>query len=97
VDEVFLAYLRAKLAAEEDVRARDLAWTILRPGRLTDAGGSGQVRLARRVESGEISRDDVAAVVVALLDTPATAGLVLELVGGDTPIPAAVDAVSRSA
>src|SRR6478752_9141992 len=35
VDEVFVAYLRAKLAAEDDVRSRDLDWTVLPPGRLT--------------------------------------------------------------
>src|SRR6478672_4916618 len=30
-DEVFAAYLVAKRAAEQDLRARELAWTILRP------------------------------------------------------------------
>jgi hypothetical protein len=35
----------------------------------------------------------VAAVLVALLDEPRTAGLTLELVGGETPIPEAVAAV----
>ena len=34
VDEVFWAYLRAKAAAEDDLRERtDLQWTIVRPGR----------------------------------------------------------------
>src|SRR3954467_4886684 len=32
VDETFRVYLRAKAAAEEDLRGRDLDWTILRPG-----------------------------------------------------------------
>jgi uncharacterized protein YbjT (DUF2867 family) len=90
VDEVFLAYLRAKLAAEEYLRARDLDWTILRPGRLTDDPGTGRVTLGPGVARGDITRDDVAAVVRELLDTPATAGAVLELVGGDTPIGDAV-------
>jgi uncharacterized protein YbjT (DUF2867 family) len=90
VDEVFLAYLRAKLAAEEYVRARDLDWTILRPGRLTDDPGTGRVTLGPRVARGDITRDDVATVVRELLDTPATAGAVLELMGGDTPIGDAV-------
>jgi len=40
-----------------------------------------------------VSRADVAAVLVALLDAPATAGRVLELVGGDTPIADAVAAL----
>jgi len=93
-DEVFHAYLVAKLAAEEDLRARPLDWTILRPGRLTDDPGTGRVRLAPSVPRGDVTRDDVAAVVVALLDRPETVGLVLTLVGGDTPVAAAVEAVA---
>lgn len=79
VDPVFLAYLRAKLAAEDDLRARDLQWTVLRPGRLTDEPGTGRVQLAPEVAFGDVPRDDVAAVVVRLLDDPGTAGAVLEL------------------
>jgi uncharacterized protein YbjT (DUF2867 family) len=94
-DEVFAAYLRAKLAAEDAVRATDLDWTILRPGRLTDDPGTGRVRLAPHVERGDIPRDDVAAVLAALLDEPATAGLVLELTSGDTPIAEAVSQVAQ--
>jgi uncharacterized protein YbjT (DUF2867 family) len=89
-DEVFAAYLRAKTAAEEYLRGRDLDWTILRPGGLTNEPGTGRVRLAADVGRGRISRDDVAAVLVALLDTPATAGLTLGLLGGDTPVAEAV-------
>jgi uncharacterized protein YbjT (DUF2867 family) len=89
-DEVFVAYLRAKLAAEEDVQARSLDWTVLRPGGLTDEPGTGRVALAPHVERGRVPRDDVAAVLVALLDEPATAGRVLELVGGDTGVDDAV-------
>jgi uncharacterized protein YbjT (DUF2867 family) len=92
-DEVFAAYLRAKAAAEEDLRARDLEWTVLRPGRLTDEPGTGRVSLAATVTRGAVSRDDVAAVLVTLLDTPPTAGLTLELVGGDTPVDEAVTAL----
>ena len=92
-DDVFGAYLVAKKAAEDDLRARPLDWTILRPGRLTDDPPAGTVRLARHVERGAVSRADVAAVLVALLDAPATAGQVLELVGGDTPIADAVAAL----
>jgi uncharacterized protein YbjT (DUF2867 family) len=85
-DEVWAAYIKAKTEAEQDLRARDLAWTILRPGRLTDEPGTGLVRLAPEVPPGAVPRDDVAAVIVALLDNPGTAGRTLELVSGDTPI-----------
>jgi nucleoside-diphosphate-sugar epimerase len=91
-DEVFAAYLRAKRAAEDDLRARDLDWTVLRPGRLTDDPGRGTVRLAGSVPRGAVSRDDVAAVVAALLDEPGSAGRTFELVGGDTPVADAVAA-----
>jgi uncharacterized protein YbjT (DUF2867 family) len=94
-DAVFAAYLRAKKAAEEDLHRRDLDWTILRPGRLTDYPGTGRVRLAAQVERGSVPRDDVAAVLVALLDAPATAGLVLELVSGDDPVETAVAWAAR--
>jgi uncharacterized protein YbjT (DUF2867 family) len=86
MDAVFAAYLRAKDAADQDLVVRDLEWTILRPGRLTDDPGTGTVNLAERVPGGAVTRDDVATVLVGLLDRPATAGKVLELVGGDTAV-----------
>lgn len=94
MDPVFAAYLRAKGEADDDIRARDgLDWTVLRPGRLTDGPGTGRVRLAAETGRDEVPRDDVAAVLLALLDEERTAGLTLEMVGGDTPIPEAVAAV----
>lgn len=89
-DEVFAAYLRAKEAAEEDLRARDLDWTILRPGRLTDEPPTGEIHLADSVDYGEISREDVASVIVAILEEGRTFRRTLELVGGNTPIAEAV-------
>ncbi|MGW0809269.1 SDR family oxidoreductase [Nonomuraea sp. NPDC002799] len=85
-DEVWAAYIKAKTEAEDDLRARDLDWTILRPGRLTDDPGTGLVLLAPEVPPGSIPRDDVAAVIVALLANPGTARRTLELVSGGTPI-----------
>ena len=93
VDEVFVAYLRAELAAEEDLLARaTLDLTVLRPGGLTDEPGTGRVRLAGHVPRGQVPRDDVAAVLVALLDRPG-GGAVVELVGGDTAVAEAVAAL----
>ncbi|HEX6327332.1 MAG TPA: SDR family oxidoreductase [Jiangellaceae bacterium] len=93
-DEVFAAYLRAKAASETALRESDLDWTILRPGRLTDEPGTGKVRLARTVRRGSVSRDDVAAVLTALLDEPRTIGRTLEIVGGDVPVAEAVAAAT---
>src|SRR5690606_11467413 len=95
-DEVFAAYLRAKRASERMLQQSALDWTIVRPGRLTDEPGTGRVRLAPSVPRGSVSRDDVAAVLLALLDEPGTAGATLELVGGDAPIDQAVAAITRS-
>ncbi len=93
VDETFVAYLRAKLAAEQAVLPRPgLDTVVLRPGSLTDDPGTGTVRLDRHVDRGQVSRDDVAAVLLALLDAP-TRGTVVELVAGDTPIADAVAAI----
>lgn len=93
-DPVFAAYLRAKGAADADLASRaGLDWTILRPGRLTDEPGTGLVQLAVRTGRGAVPRDDVAAVLLALLDTPA-AGMTLELVAGHTPVDQAIRTIA---
>jgi uncharacterized protein YbjT (DUF2867 family) len=94
-DEVWAAYITAKTAAEDDLRARDLDWTILRPGGLTDAPATGRIRLAAPpVPPGTVPRTDVAAVIAALLDNPGTRHQTLELIGGDSPVAAAVHSIS---
>lgn len=96
MDPVFAVYLRAKGAADDAVRTRDaLDWTVLRPGRLTDEPGTGLVQVGERTGRGEVTRDDVAAVLGALLHAPGTAGQTLELIGGGTPVDEAVGAVAR--
>ncbi|WP_405089483.1 NAD(P)H-binding protein [Micromonospora sp. NBC_01392] len=94
-DDVWAAYLRAKKAAEDDVTGRDLDVTVLRPGRLTDDEPGDRITLARHVPAGAISRADVARVLLALLETPGTAGHTVELAAGDTPVADAVDALTR--
>jgi uncharacterized protein YbjT (DUF2867 family) len=94
-DEIFDVYLRAKGEADAYVCSLDaLDWTILRPGALTDNPGTGLVRLEARTGRGPVPREDVAAVLAELLDTPATAGLTLELISGSTPASVAVKAVA---
>ncbi|MEU4801456.1 NAD(P)H-binding protein [Actinosynnema sp. NPDC023587] len=85
-DEVFDAYLRAKAAADDALRALPLAWTILRPGRLTDEPGTGLVEVSERELRGQVPRADVAAVVVESLARPETARHVYEVVSGSTPV-----------
>lgn len=93
-DDVFDVYLRAKGEADDHVRGLDLDWTILRPGSLTNDAGTGLVRLEAHTGRGPVPRDDVAAVLAELVDTPATTGLTLELVSGSTPVSVAVKSVA---
>ncbi|MEW5813417.1 MAG: NAD(P)H-binding protein [Actinomycetota bacterium] len=84
-DEVFVAYLRAKGAADDEIRSRSaLSATIVRPGHLTDDGPTGRVQIAEHTGRGSIARADVAAVIVAALDDPQTGGRTFELIAGDT-------------
>ncbi|HKP39390.1 NAD(P)H-binding protein [Mycobacterium sp.] len=95
-DPVFVAYLRAKGAADNNVRARKgLKSTIVRPGHLTNDPGTGRVQIADNTGRGDIPRADVAAVLLAVLDTPATAGHTFDLISGDTPITDAVTTSTR--
>lgn len=92
VGEVFGAYLDAKRAAEADLRSRELGWTILRPGVLTDEVPTGKVTLEPSVPRAEVTRGDVAAVIAALLDEPRSTHHTWELVNGETPVGDAVRA-----
>lgn len=91
-DDVFQVYLAAKGAADAALRESQLDWTIVRPGHLTNAPGTGAVQLAASVERGEIPRADVAAVLARTLEEPGTIGSTFEVVGGTTPIADAVRA-----
>ncbi len=88
-DDVFQVYLRAKKAADDDLRARDLDWTIIRPGRLTDEPDTGRVQVGSLLR-GEIPRADVAAVIVATLGTDATVRREFDLLAGHQTIDAAL-------
>lgn len=87
---VFRAYVQAKAEADRALRESGLAWTIIRPGRLTDDPGRGRVALAHELPPGEVPRDDVAGVLAEVLDRPETAGHQVDLTSGDTPIAEAV-------
>ena len=84
-DDIFQVYLRAKKAADDDLRRRDLDWTVVRPGRLTDAEGSHQVQVGT-LERGEIPRADVAATLLAALHTPETIGKTFDVLTGSHDI-----------
>jgi uncharacterized protein YbjT (DUF2867 family) len=89
-DDVFGEYLRAKAGADEALRASGLEYTIIRPGGLTDEPPTGLVRVGDRLDRGEITRADVAAVILACLDSRHTIDRSFDLVSGQTPIAEAV-------
>jgi nucleoside-diphosphate-sugar epimerase len=83
---VYGEYKRAKAKADLAVQASGLEYTIVRPGGLTDAPGTGRVRVGERLEHGEIPRADVAAVLLACLLNRHTIDRSFDLIGGETPI-----------
>jgi uncharacterized protein YbjT (DUF2867 family) len=85
-DDTFSVYLRAKGEADAELAASGLEYTIVRPGGLTDETGTGRVKLGDDVGSGQIPRDDVAAMLAAVLHEPDTIGRTFELISGDVPI-----------
>jgi uncharacterized protein YbjT (DUF2867 family) len=83
-DDPFFAYAEAKAAADAYLRASELAFTILGPGRLTLDGRTGKIVLAQG--NGEVSRADVALVVAAALADDSTVRRTIEFNNGDIPI-----------
>ena len=83
-------YLEAKAAADAALVDSGLDYTIVRPGRLTNDPGTSRVLAGPDVERDDVTRDDVAAVLVGVLDEPRTVGKTFVVVAGDTPIPSAL-------
>jgi nucleoside-diphosphate-sugar epimerase len=92
-DDVFSVYLRAKAEADAALQASDREWTIVRPGRLTDAPGSERVRIQLDPFRGQVPRDDVAAVMDVLLQGARAVRRVLYVNAGNDVIEQALDAI----
>lgn len=90
------AYVDAKREADEALRATRLDWTVVRPGRLTDAPGTGLVALGTGVSYTEVTRGDVAAVLAAVLGDDRTIGHQWNLVEGRLPVGEAISLALRS-
>ena len=86
-EEVFEVYLRAKAEADAAVTASGRAYVIVRPGPLTNDPGTARVRIET-----EPFRDDVAAVLAALVADTSLDGAILYLGGGEMPIEQALSA-----
>jgi uncharacterized protein YbjT (DUF2867 family) len=88
--EGFAVYLRAKGRADAALHESGLAYTVVRPVSLTDDAGIGQVEVGDSVAGQTVSRDDVAALLVAVLDAESTIGKTFEVAAGEVPIGEAI-------
>jgi uncharacterized protein YbjT (DUF2867 family) len=86
-------YYEAKASADEAVAESGLAYTIVRPGSLSDEPGRGRVAVAESLPGGKVSRDDVAAVLAETLVAENTIGKAFDLVGGEDPVAEAIRAL----
>ncbi|MDA3129245.1 SDR family oxidoreductase [Aliibacillus thermotolerans] len=84
-------YLVAKMVADDYLRDSGLDYTIIRPGILTNDAPTGHVHIQETIEeTGEITRADVAHVLLSVLDNPNTYRKSFDVIGGDIPIEKAV-------
>lgn len=87
-DDPFFPYAESKAAADAHLRASDLDWTILGPGRLTLDPPTGRIAVGRG--KGEVSRADVASVAAAALADDSTIRRTIDFNNGDVPIAVAL-------
>lgn len=93
-DNSFYPYAEAKAAADTALRATDLDWTILMPGRLTEDEPTNAIDPAatRSADNPGTSRANVAQVAAAVLADPHTIGRDVPFTDGEVPIPDALRA-----
>ena len=90
-------YLVAKRKAEQVLETSGLTYTIVRPGGLTDAPGTGQVEVAPALNrGGSVPREDVARAVVLAIDASTTYNTAFDILSGDTPVAAALDNLTNA-
>ncbi|NMO95969.1 SDR family oxidoreductase [Paenibacillus lemnae] len=79
-------YYAAKHYADAAVQESGLSYTIIRPGGLLNDPGTGRIQAAEQLESGSVSREDVAEVIVASLKNKSTENRAFEVIAGDSEI-----------
>ena len=93
-DEKMQPYMRAKGEADQSLRDSGLDYTIIRPGRLTDEAGTGNIVAAESLgRYDEITREDVARAFAVVLEAENTYGKTIEILSGDTAIKEAVESL----
>lgn len=84
-------YMVAKHYADRFLMHTDLAYTIVRPGGLTNEKGLGTISTTpEQASTRKIPRDDVAEVLTESLENDQSRGKIIECVSGNTPISEAV-------
>jgi uncharacterized protein YbjT (DUF2867 family) len=92
-DRLVRSFLYAKQVSDNVLRRSSLVWTVVRAGTLTDEPPTGRVSVAGHLDAGRVSRQDVAAVVVACLREPRTENRGFDVHNGPLPVPAALAAL----
>lgn len=90
-DHSFFAYAEAKAAADEQLRASGLNWTVLGPSSLTLEEGTGKIDTAAE-SSSSVSRANVAQVIAATLVDDSTVRRTIRFNDGETAIAEAIRA-----
>lgn len=85
-DDSFYPYAQAKAEADAYLRGTDLDWTVLGPGRLTDAEPTGRIAAGAEIAHGDVSRGNVARVVAAVLTGADLTRQDVGFVDGEEPI-----------
>jgi len=91
--EALREYLRAKGEADEYLQQSDLTYTIVRPGPLTNEGGTERIKTGTDLnrDAIEISREDVARTLIATLGAESTYNETFELAAGEVSIDEALE------
>lgn len=93
-DNPFFAYAEAKAAADEHLRHTDLRWVVLGPSTLRDEPGTGRIEVGDELDAGEVTRDDVAAVIAHVVEHPELSRRTIRFNNGGTPIAEALGALT---
>lgn len=79
-------YLQAKKDADDYLKTKAIAFSILQPGALTDDQPTHQIKIADSLTAGEISRKDVAYVLVKALEMKVCSDKALAFIAGKSDI-----------
>ena len=88
-------YLKAKHNADEYLKSKDLNYSIVRPGSLTNEPAANKIELKQHLNKhGEISRNDVAQTLVSVLNDDTANRETFEIIKGETLIGEALHKLS---